>query len=114
VVGRALSLLGEREEDMDYREFFDELLKLREAGYTVYLEDSAIQLDSPEGDKHDPITAVCAKKTGEVYPTHHNYVAAQKIRLSNQAVSRIISAIYTSNIEVELRKQMLQALDLQA
>jgi hypothetical protein len=96
--------------------FLAALEALRPAGYRPYVAAEsygpAIRLESPAGHEHCPITAVCAHRTGKIFPPVAVYSTLESLGLSPDDAYALSAAADLQAAEPLLRHQLLTALAL--
>ena len=101
---------------MTVSEFLAALATLRAAGYHPYLAlkpyGPAIRLKSTTGEEYCPITAVCAHRTGKIFPPAGVYSTLESLGLSPDDAYALAAAADLQAAEPRLRHQLLAALAL--
>jgi hypothetical protein len=101
---------------MTVQEFLEALKQARDVGYRPYLVSKpygrTIRLESPAGDEHCPITAVCECQTGQTFPPAAVYSAIESLGLSPDDAYTIAAVADVHTVEPILRQHILMALTL--
>jgi hypothetical protein len=101
---------------MTVSEFLAALATMPAAGYHPYLAlepyGPAIRLKSRAGEEYCPITAVCAHRTGKIFPPGAVYSTIESLGLSPDDAYALTAASDLQAAEPDLRHQLLAALAL--